>query len=269
MTGRQRRPRVVRSEVEPQSDPEAYRGALRYDFLYSCAYCTIAESEAKGVGYQIDHYLPTSVRPDLRADYQNLMYSCAQCNRLKSDFCPNEEDQKRGNYVLRPDRDFPEDHMEPQGSELSPKTPTGIFNIEFLLLNRQSLRRLRDARQRYWRAREVVAGGLAELRAVSLDQLPRQHRGALLRLRRDAQRIDDDLDRRLRDYIREYTQSSLLDEDPERKARLARRRNALRDMGVIFPRESSRPSRKTGARPSSGKRGKKKPRRRRGKRGDE
>ena len=266
MTGQPRCPRVVRSAVEPQSDPEAYRSTLRYDFLYSCAYCTMAELEAQGIGYQIDHYLPTSARPDLRADYRNLMYSCAHCNRLKSGFCPDEEDEGRGNRVLRPDRDFPEDHMEPRGLRLTPKTQTGQFNIDLLLLNRQPLRRLREARQRYSQAREAIAWGMVELRKLSLDQVPKRHRGALFSLRREAQAIDEELDSRLRDYIREHTRSSLLDEDPNHPTQLAQRREALHEMGVVFPRQASSSAQKSESRPSRKKRGKKRTRRRDGRR---
>ena len=34
-------------------------------------------------GYQIDHFVPQKLRPDLRADYDNLLYLCAACNNLK------------------------------------------------------------------------------------------------------------------------------------------------------------------------------------------
>jgi hypothetical protein len=34
-------------------------------------------------GYQIDHFVPQKIRPDLRADYDNLLYLCAACNNLK------------------------------------------------------------------------------------------------------------------------------------------------------------------------------------------
>ena len=36
--------------------------------------------------FEIDHYIPQSQRPDLRDAYDNLLYTCASCNRLKQDF---------------------------------------------------------------------------------------------------------------------------------------------------------------------------------------
>jgi len=34
-------------------------------------------------GYQIDHFIPQKLRPNLRADYDNLLYLCPSCNSLK------------------------------------------------------------------------------------------------------------------------------------------------------------------------------------------
>jgi len=34
-------------------------------------------------GYQIDHFVPQKLRPDLKADYDNLLYLCPACNNLK------------------------------------------------------------------------------------------------------------------------------------------------------------------------------------------
>ncbi len=35
-------------------------------------------------GFQIDHFIPQKLRPDLAADYDNLVYLCPSCNNLKS-----------------------------------------------------------------------------------------------------------------------------------------------------------------------------------------
>lgn len=34
-------------------------------------------------GFQIDHFVPQKLRPDLDADYDNLLYLCSACNNLK------------------------------------------------------------------------------------------------------------------------------------------------------------------------------------------
>ncbi|HET6883783.1 MAG TPA: HNH endonuclease, partial [Pirellulales bacterium] len=35
--------------------------------------------------FDVDHFQHQSLRPDLAADYENLVYSCRRCNGVKSD----------------------------------------------------------------------------------------------------------------------------------------------------------------------------------------
>jgi len=61
-----------------------YRPWLRDDFCFRCVYCLIRENWIDmRRGYQIDHFVPQKLRPDLKADYDNLLYLCADCNNLK------------------------------------------------------------------------------------------------------------------------------------------------------------------------------------------
>jgi 5-methylcytosine-specific restriction endonuclease McrA len=79
-----RSPLVTRSYVEPTKDYLEYVEHLRHDFFYSCAYCTITEHEAETINFNIDHYEPKSLRPDLTNEYSNLMYACRFCNTYKA-----------------------------------------------------------------------------------------------------------------------------------------------------------------------------------------
>jgi hypothetical protein len=36
-------------------------------------------------GFEIDHLIPVSERPDLKCEYDNLLYVCRRCNNLKTD----------------------------------------------------------------------------------------------------------------------------------------------------------------------------------------
>jgi hypothetical protein len=74
---------VTRSTVPPGLKYSEYRQTLRHDFIYSCAYCTMSEAEAQAIRFVIDHYEPRNARPDLIDDYENLMYSCDECNDRK------------------------------------------------------------------------------------------------------------------------------------------------------------------------------------------
>jgi len=47
----------VRREVTKKSNYQDYREDLRYDFWYSCAYCSITELEAMGIGLSYNRKL--------------------------------------------------------------------------------------------------------------------------------------------------------------------------------------------------------------------
>lgn len=89
-----------------------YRDILRLDFWYSCAYCSLSESEALGIGFEIDHYYPKEHNYRLVNVYNNLMWSCEKCNAYKSDYNPDTNDVQKGKIIIRPDADDPRDHME-------------------------------------------------------------------------------------------------------------------------------------------------------------
>ena len=50
------RPLVVRSNPPQGENYNEYKEILRYDFFYTCAYCTMMEAEAAAVRFTIDHY---------------------------------------------------------------------------------------------------------------------------------------------------------------------------------------------------------------------
>src|SRR5438067_4689566 len=99
-------PLVERSEVEPDLPYREYREQLREDFTYSCAYCTTSEFEAQGIRMVIDHYEPRKLRSDLENSYENLMYSCDDCNVLKGDRSPPQSARDDGYRFFRPDQDY-------------------------------------------------------------------------------------------------------------------------------------------------------------------
>jgi Restriction endonuclease len=87
---------VVRSVVIPNRPYGDYLQNLRYDFWFSCAYCSIAEAEAVGISFEIDHYEPQSTEVLHVHDYSNLMYSCSPCNLSKSNIWTSPEQQAQG-----------------------------------------------------------------------------------------------------------------------------------------------------------------------------
>jgi len=228
------KPVVIRSEVPDKKKYSDYREELRFDFWYSCAYCSLSESEAMGIGFEIDHYYPKEHFPKLKNEYKNLLWSCEKCNGYKSDFFPDDNQMERGNYILRPDEDNPNDHMQLENYNLRGKSHTGQFNIELLILNRKMLQRMRDIRKRLFDAIEFISFGVPNLAQVKLDLLknPKQRILFLRIMDRMKQRfnsLNNDMDMLFRDFAK----SPLLDDDPDKKEKLKRRREYLKEQKVI------------------------------------
>lgn len=226
---------VVRAKVEPKKDYREYREQLRFDFWYSCAYCTMTELESRGIGFDIDHYHPQKTHPELINEYDNLMWSCQRCNRCKSDFTPDGEDILVGNVIIRPDHDDPREHYELREYLLESKTPTGNFNIEWLDLNRQQLRKLREIRERFWKGSEYIAFGIYNFISFRIDKIRREHRLTFVKLRDRVLKRNQDLGGAIDSFIREFAHSPLLDDDPEKKDRLKKRKKFLKESKAIVP----------------------------------
>lgn len=65
---------------------ESYRPWLRDEFSFCCVYCLTRERWGKGaLEFQNDHLVPQSLSSSDILDYDNLLYACATCNRMKTD----------------------------------------------------------------------------------------------------------------------------------------------------------------------------------------
>ena len=77
-------PLVRRHEPRGYANYSECRNWLRDDFSFRCVYCLLREVWVPG-GFHLDHFVPTSIRPDLATQYDNLLYCCGPCNLGKSD----------------------------------------------------------------------------------------------------------------------------------------------------------------------------------------
>lgn len=73
-----------RETVENKSDYREYKEILVEDFHGLCGYCGKNQEHLLDI-YQIDHFAPKSKFKNLESQYSNLVLSCPNCNRLKSD----------------------------------------------------------------------------------------------------------------------------------------------------------------------------------------
>jgi HNH endonuclease len=226
---------IVRSDVPLGLSYTEYKQELRYDFFYSCAYCTMCETEATGIRFTIDHYEPQSARPDLRNFYSNLMYACDECNIRKGDRIPSQSARQSHFRFFRPDNDHFEDHFELKGLRISSKSEIGYFTIEALDLNRQGLRRIREIRDRLTASSELVAGGIRGLRTFHIDRLPPAVRGDVLRTIGRATGLQDQLDAEVDALLRKYAQAPILDPDQDAPERAKERARRLAELRVLYP----------------------------------
>lgn len=99
----------VRSVVIPRTNYCAYKDVLARDFNHRCGYTDCSDFWFGGQRtFQIDHLKPWSKHPDLKTEYNNLVYCCSYVNRAKwDDDSPNYLDPCEVDY---------NDHFERDGN---------------------------------------------------------------------------------------------------------------------------------------------------------
>ncbi len=119
---------------------------IRERFQQACGYCGVNEVAAGGE-LTLDHYQPQSAGGSDALD--NLVYACIRCNQYKGDYWPTEEDLAQGRRVLHPLLDDVSAHLaeNEDAGLLRGLTPTGLFHIALLRLNRPQLIAHRLARR--------------------------------------------------------------------------------------------------------------------------
>jgi hypothetical protein len=79
------KPHVRRHGPQGYSKYGQYRNWLRDEFSFRCVYCLRRETWGTlPRDFEIDHFVPVSKREDLKLDYDNLGYACAECNGTKA-----------------------------------------------------------------------------------------------------------------------------------------------------------------------------------------
>jgi hypothetical protein len=65
---------------------ESFRPWLRDEFTFRCVYCLKRETWGQVTSeFELDHFQPQSLAPNLGLDYFNLVYACRRCNSVKLD----------------------------------------------------------------------------------------------------------------------------------------------------------------------------------------
>ncbi len=130
-------PHIRRHGPQGYSEHGEYRNWLRDEFAFRCVYCLRRETwVTMPRDFQIDHVLPVSKRRDLRLDYNNLCFACAECNGTKSDkLLPSPDSVAYGDCLVVDDRGV---------IHARNGNPNGLKIIEALDLNEPSYVRMRQ-----------------------------------------------------------------------------------------------------------------------------
>jgi hypothetical protein len=133
------------------SDYRVYRKAIRKNCLGRCVYCDIHENENGGqANMQLDHFRPKEKFHRLRNNPTNLHWSCAECNRLKSDYWPAENPDSTINGeqgFIDPFTESRKDYFKVDSNgELVPLKAPATYKIELLALNRECRKSARKNR---------------------------------------------------------------------------------------------------------------------------
>lgn len=100
----------------------------------ACEFCGVSETD-KGGELTLDHYQPQTKGGTDERD--NLLYCCARCNLYKHDYFPA---TPTGSMLWNPRIEPVLTHfLELEDGSLSPLTPTGVFTLDRLRLNRPPL----------------------------------------------------------------------------------------------------------------------------------
>ncbi len=172
------------NNVPNENSYEKYREYLRINSDYSCAYCTITESESPGGTFNLDHFRPKKYFPQLKTNCFNLRYSCPRCNSYKRDHwiskdvgCINNCEECQTNVCTKDVFRFidclleePSDFIKLDGGgklkAINGSKPAE-YTIKYLRLNRDQLMKLRNVR----RFLELWKQDLLQMLIKSKDQI--------------------------------------------------------------------------------------------------
>ena len=216
---------VERSQVASRASYGDYLPELRWDFWYSCAYCTLSECEAKAISFEIDHFVPKFQGGS--DAYDNLMYSCKVCNGHKSKHFPSIELQEDGYRYIRTDEDDPEEHLELTDLSLKPLTKAGEYTIEMLSLNRAFLREIRTLRREYGLALKVIRDGLRHIEESQIDQLDPKTRAWLMKNKASIERLTGEVIQHFREHFQAPVRAAPKEDLAKERRRYLKKLNAI------------------------------------------
>jgi hypothetical protein len=127
------------------------REQVRQRAQCACEFCGVTEIDVGGM-LTIDHFQPrTKAGSDT---LENLIYACIACNQYKQDYWPRTEIAP---ILWNPRQESAGLHfVEQEDGQLTALTPTGVFTIKRLRLNRSQLIAARQRRQQQLQVEKLL-----------------------------------------------------------------------------------------------------------------
>ena len=124
---------ISRRKIQIRKEYPEAREELRSDFHGLCGYCG-KNSFYLLYNYEIDHFVPRTIAPELKNDYQNLVFACRKCNRIKGDKWPTNDKTMSHNgqmgFVDPATQDYDEHLTRNQFGRIEYRTDLGKYMYE-------------------------------------------------------------------------------------------------------------------------------------------
>lgn len=134
-----------RTNVKPKNNYRDYENDLRIDFQDTCGYCGKTVNISKNA-FEIDHFVPQSIDASRINDYNNLVYSCYQCNRKKHNKWPTHDanishNEKEG--FVDPILEEYDEHLERTfNGDIIAKTELGNYMVRAFAFDKRPMQEI-------------------------------------------------------------------------------------------------------------------------------
>lgn len=134
-----------RADVKYKNNYRDYENDLRIDFQDMCGYCGKIVNISKNA-FEIDHFIPRSIDESKINDYNNLVYSCYQCNRKKHDKWPTRDKSISHNgkegFIDPVLADYDEHLERSDDGSIIGKTELGSYMVKAFAFDKRPMREI-------------------------------------------------------------------------------------------------------------------------------
>lgn len=123
----------------PFTDYRKFKEPLRQEFGRQCIYCRMPDHLRTPRSFDVEHYRPKKLFPQLLCHYPNLFYACSECNSRKGQHWPSAEALERGAFIPNPCDHVMTHHVRFDREHVRGVGSYGDFMIDRLQLNHESL----------------------------------------------------------------------------------------------------------------------------------